>query len=314
VSYSKFVCCCRSLALLLGTGMTAMSAHGQTVAAATPQVVPDSSVPPWAVRTGRPPLDEWKQPGNPRPRTPPPAGLYVAIGDSITFGYGATRNCQAFPAHPVDIDAFCPDGTSYATRVAKGVRDAGIAGHFMDLGINGADVSRILRDELPLLPAEATLITIYVGTNDSRGVTKNPVNVVVEKYKRKFEERLATIHAKAPNARIILLNFPNERVLGEELMATYHTPSEALPKYEVVSQSLDTFINAHYPQYPVVDTVCLPESYNVDLLYRLSVHPNDEGASILAKAVLKVIKSPNPSAPPESCKWLSADPTDGELN
>lgn len=304
---SRFRYRCCSLALLIVTGMTSVSGRGQTTASETPQVAQDPSVPPWAVRSGRPPLEEWKEPGNPKPRHAPPPGLYVAIGDSITFGYGTTRNCQAFPATPVDIDAFCPDGTSYATRVAKGVRDASIAGHFMDLGINGANVSRVLRDELPLLPADATLITIYIGTNDSRGVTKYPVDTVIKKYESKYEEMLTAVHAKAPNARVILVNFPNERVLGEELTANYHTAPEALPKFEVVSQQLDAFINSHYPQYPVVDTVCMPESYNVDLLYKLSVHPNDEGAKFLAKAVLQVIKSLNPPSPPKSCKWLSKD-------
>lgn len=301
-----------SVALLIGAGMAAISGYGQTTSTVPPLLVPDPIVPPWAVRTGRPPIEEWKEPGNPKVKTAPPPGLYVAIGDSITFGYGTSRNCQAFPATPVDIDAFCPDGTSYATRVAKGVRDASIAGHFMDLGINGADVSRILRDELPLLPADTTLITIYVGTNDSRGVTKYPVETVVEKFKTKYEEMLTAVHKKAPNARVVLINFPNERVLGEELMATYHTPPEALPKYEVVSQQLDSFINSHYPQYPVVDTVCMPDSYNVSMLYRLSVHPNDEGAKLLAKAVLRVIESPDPPAPPKSCKWLSEDPSAGD--
>jgi hypothetical protein len=56
----------------------------------------------------------------------------------------------------------------------------------------------------------------------------------------------------------------------------------------------------------------MPESYNVDLLYRLSVHPNDEGANILAKAVLKAIKSSNPPAPSRSCKWLSKVAGSGE--
>ena len=297
------------MALAVVCAATALPCYAQGTPPPGGQAPPVSSAPPWALRRDGTAVPEWQEPGSPKPKTPPPPGLYVAIGDSITFGYGTTRDCQSFPAHPVDIEAFCPSGTSYAALVAKGVRKTGIAGSFMNLGISGADLRRVLRDELPLLPAEATLVTLYIGTNDSRGAASSSVEGVVKRFETRFEDVLTAIHSKAPKARIVLINFPNERVLAEELFSTYHTAPEALPKFEVVSGQLAAFIDSHYPQYPVVDTVCMPESYRTDLLYRMSVHPNDEGSRILAKAVLKVITSATPPGPPNSCKWLSEKAT-----
>ena len=292
--------------ILLAAGTYAMPGQAQgSASVASPGGADAVSAGPWAIGRDGKVQPEWVEPGSPKPKTPPPAGLYVAIGDSITFGYGTTKNCQAFPTHPVDVETFCPNGTSYAVRVARKLREDGIAGHFMNLGISGADVSRVIRDELPLLPAEATLITVYIGTNDSRGTTKYPVETVVKRFETKYAEMLSLIKAKAPKARVVVVNFPNERVLAEELTEKYHTPVEALPRFEAVSQQLDTFIDSHFPEYPVVDTICMPESYRTDLLYRMSVHPDDEGSAILAKAVLKVITAAKPAAPPRSCKWYS---------
>jgi len=260
------------------------------------------STPAWAKgKNGRviPPHDE-----HATPTTPAPGGLYVAMGDSITYGVGATVNCQAFPAHPVDIDAYCPDGTSYAAMTAKALRGAGIAGHFMDLGINGAHVERVMNDEVPYLPADATIVTVYVGTNDSGAVRfpKTTVAGVVGRFEKDYDELLAMIHEKAPKARVVLINFPNEKYLA----ASYHVSDEVLPLYNATSQILAEFIDNHYPKYAVVDTICQPASYDYGLLYNGTVHPNDTGDAILAQSIVKVILAKNPPAPPRSCVWFDA--------
>ncbi len=239
------------------------------------------------------------------PATPPPAGLYVAMGDSITFGVGVSKNCQAFPTHPVDIEEYCPDGTSYPIHVAKALRAAGVAGHFMNLGIGGAHVERVISDELPYLPANATLVTLYIGTNDSRAVRSPNTTIedVVKKFEDHFDQLLGMIHARAPQARIVLINFPNEKYLA----ATYHVTPDVVARYNISSQILDRFIDNHAPQYAVVDTTCNPASYQDSLLYKGGVHPNDAGAEILAQSVLKVVLDRNPAQPPSQCTWFNAE-------
>ncbi len=239
-----------------------------------------------------------------RPATPPPPGLYVAMGDSITYGVGASVKCQAFPAHPVDIEEYCPDGTSYAVMTARALRKAGVAGRFMNLGISGAHVEQAIDEEVPYLPADATLVTLYIGTNDSRAVRfpKTAVAEVVDKFEQHFNELLTMIHEKAPKARVVLINFPNEKYLA----ASYHIPDTVLPLYNETSQILARFIDSHYPRYAVVDTVCMRASYDAGLRYKGTVHPNDKGDAILARRVVRTILAKNPPAPPASCAWYSA--------
>jgi len=269
-----------------------------------------AGLPPWAVnRTGK--VTPFHV-GTATPATPAPAGLYVAMGDSITYGVGVDNNCASFPTTPVDIEAFCPEGTSYAILTARALRAAGIAGHFLNLGIGGAHVERVISDELPYLLADATIVTLYIGTNDSRGVknTKTPIRDVVAQYEQHFEDLLKAIHTRAPHARIVLINFPNEKYLA----ATYNLPDEVLPRYDASSQILDKWIDAHYPKYAVADTICNPASYDPAMLYKGGVHPNEAGAAILAKSVIAAILAPTPAAPPAKCQWFDASTADSLIN
>lgn len=295
-------------AALLFAGLSVQDAYGQAApptsgadAAQAASAAAPAGIPAWARdRNGHfiPPHDEHASPA-----TPPPPGLYVSLGDSITYGYGVEQNCHAFPTHPVDIDSYCPDGASYAILTAKALRDAGVAGHFMNLGINGATIERVITDELPYLPANATLVTLYIGTNDSRAVRNpdNSISSVVQKYESHYEQLLQMIHEQAPQARIVLINFPNQKYLA----AGYNVEEDVLPRYNRISQILATFVDMHYPKYPVVDTICNPVSYDQNLLYRATVHPNEAGAVHLAHAVTAVILAKHPPAPPASCTWYN---------
>lgn len=276
-----------------------------TAMSSVPGAAATSNIPSWA--RGKdgvliPPHDE-----HATAATPPPAGLYVAMGDSITFGVGVTQDCHAFPTYPVDIEEYCPDGTSYAILTAKELRKAGVAGHFMNLGIGGAHVERVISDELPYLPSETTLVTLYIGTNDSRGVRDPKLSVadVVNQFEHHFDDLLSMIHAKAQKARIVLINFPNEKYLA----ATYHLTEDVLTLYDATSQALAGFINGHYPEYAVVDTICNPASYDDKLLFNGGVHPNDAGSAILAQSVLKVVLAKDPPPPPTSCQWYGSQMT-----
>ena len=236
----------------------------------------------------------------------PSSGLYVALGDSITAGTGVARSCRPFPQNPVDIDMYCPDGTSYAILTAERLRTAGIAGRFMNLGIPGANVARVIKDELPYIPADATLITLYIGTNDSRQFepAAPPPTDVIQQFEQLYDQLLLGIHKQAPKARVVLINIPNEKVIGE----TYRLSTATEERFDLISQSMDRFINSHYPLYEVVDTVCDPNSYIVAHRDKGSVHPNEAGAADLAKAVIDVLLSSKPLPPPDRCQWFRAVP------
>lgn len=127
---------------------------------------------------------------------------------------------------------------------------------------------------------------------------------VVEQFERNFDALLEAIHAKAPNARIVLVNFPNERYLA----GSYHVADSVLPRYNATSRMLASFIDDHFPRYAVADTICDKHSYDDRLLYKSTVHPNDAGAAYLANRVLKAIVSPK--APPSSCRWFDKKAAD----
>lgn len=241
------------------------------------------------------------------PSATPAAGLYVALGDSITAGSGVAVDCRPLPTAPVDIDTYCPLGQSYPIVVARGLGSAGMARRFLNLGIPGATVERVIADELPRLPTDATLVTLYIGTNDSRqfGEIAESADDVVRRYEEHYEQLLSAIRAKAPQARVVLINIPNEKAVG----VTYHLTPERLERFGVISQAMDRFINGHYPLYEVVDTICDPRSYIVANRNKGSVHPNQAGAADLAQAVLAVLLARTPSPPPSSCQWFNAPAT-----
>ena len=116
-----------------------------------------------------------------------------------------------------------------------------------------------------------------------------------------YQKLLQLIHERAPQARIVLINFPNQKYLA----AGYHVAEDVLPRYDQISQILASFIDEHYPNYAVVDTICNPASYDQKLLYRATVHPNEAGSEILARAVTEVILAKHPLDPPASCTWYN---------
>jgi hypothetical protein len=75
----------------------------------------------------------------------------------------------------------------------------------------------VMAKQLPYLPANSTLITLYARTNDSRAV-KDPtqtVEKVTNIYGKHFNDLLSAIHAKAPKARVVPLSeraIPRSRI------------------------------------------------------------------------------------------------------
>ncbi len=109
-------------------------------------------------------------------------GLYVAIGDSITFGYGlGAPGRDAFP---------------YLVAQRLGVR-------VLDLGISGVDARGALAFETPRVPRSATIITIFVGTNDADRIRRGTFTDA--QFRSTYRDLIAAAHAAAPFAQIYLL-------------------------------------------------------------------------------------------------------------
>jgi sialate O-acetylesterase len=118
--------------------------------------------------------------------SPPPkavaGGLYVAIGDSITFGYGLNA-----PGH----DAF-----PYLVAQRLGLQ-------VLDLGIPGVDARGALAFEISRVPRSATIITIFVGTNDADRIRRGTFKDA--EFRSTYQVLIAAARAAAPFAQIYLL-------------------------------------------------------------------------------------------------------------
>jgi len=123
--------------------------------------------------------------------TPPPAGVYAAVGASETAGWGAGNfRTESWPR--VLLDMALPDFK------------------LVNLGLPGATVERAIERELPKLErAEPDVVTVWLNANDIlQGVTP-------ARYKRDFNQLLRRIKRTDPE-QILVANTP---------------PLETLPAY-----------------------------------------------------------------------------------
>jgi lysophospholipase L1-like esterase len=120
-----------------------------------------------------------------------------------------------------------------------------------------------------------------------------------------YRKILDGIRTRVPKAEVILVNVPNEEVIAR----SYKIANERRSRFGRISTGFDTWINARYPEFPVVNTVCDPRSYDMTGHYNNSVHLNDVGARELAENILKVARAARPPGPAASCEWFRNENT-----
>jgi lysophospholipase L1-like esterase len=232
-----------------------------------------------------------------------PPLILVTLGDSITAGYQASEPCIPWPKpSPSLVPPFCDSGTSFVADLAHELAARnGSAISVLNLGISGGQVSTVIAKEIALVPKEATIITIYIGTNNIRDLADAVLSggnqtSLLSNLKSSFETMLTDVRARAPSARIVLVNLPNQRyIAGPAAAASPHFRA-----YNNLSQAYDRMVNAYYPRYPVVDLACDPRSYLPQNISHApsSPHPNTLGHAVLAQDILAILR--NPSSPPKS--------------
>lgn len=174
--------------------------------------------------------------GSPVVPSPPTLTRYVALGASDAVGYNASISCDG-PANaagtrpqrsePLD----CPNGTGYVPRLARLLPGPV---ELINLGRSGAVLSpamqalrqgipaNLLQDQVPRLPPDATLITIWVGGNDTNAIAlaaaqralqgEDPLPFVdqqIRQFAADYQTLLQAVRARAPQARLAVANLPN---------------------------------------------------------------------------------------------------------
>jgi lysophospholipase L1-like esterase len=174
--------------------------------------------------------------------------------------------------------------------------------------------ANFLQNELPKVNPAATLVTVFAGGNDVNAIVNAIacgaggtttasltayITTEVTAFGLDFGTLLASVHARAPDATIVVANIPNFANVPYAL----DFPLSLREALQSVSVAIDTdVINTAAPKgIPVVDLQCDPDSYSPANFYTDGFHPNDAGYALLAGLFVKQILSDYPTAPQAQC-------------
>lgn len=257
------------------------------------------------------------------PSGPPAAGsalVYSAVGASDVMGIGSTTPCFLFED--------C-NGTGYVWVAARQLRASGYTVSVGNLGIPASVISRsfqslgtqygrtiggnIIEQEMPFVRRDASLVTVFTGANDVNTVTaalgggaggSNPTAYIDDKvstFGADFTTLLNGIRARAPQARIIVLNLPN-------LAALPYLASASLAQKQAAQRaSVRITTNAINTQQgvTVIDLMCDSRVYAGSFYSADGFHPNDNGYAILGAEVVRALTSSSYAAPRASCAQMT---------
>jgi lysophospholipase L1-like esterase len=268
------------------------------------------------------------------PSAPPTAGSvvsYTAIGASDAMGWGSSAWCVPFTD--------CPNGTGYVPVIVRRLKGLGATVSSSNLGIPGAFIGpdfeslanqygagfpsipgydlkgNFIDSEVPFVPKDSTVVTIFAGGNDVRAVAHAMdvgaggsnqqafLDQQIANFKNDFNAVLSTIKQRAPQARIVAANLPNFAALP------YTSSYSSAQRFWVqkISVGFSTqVVNALTAQgVTVVDLLCSSSFTNRSNFSSDGFHPNDAGYAALADAFYNAMSSSSYPAPSGSCSNMT---------
>lgn len=244
----------------------------------------------------------------------PPPYLYVALGDSITYGEFASHICA--PRLPTRVEQ-CSGATNYPALLARMLTNTHEKVLYSNLGRSGAFTKNIIRDEVEYMFSTANLITLYVGRNDEIVIsgmhhdgTETPGQPQrLADWKRDYATLIDAIRRRAPKATLVLATVPNDSWFPA------HRDVASLPAaFSIAEQKDFSAINSEMNAFilrlgfPVIDLWCDPENY-VPANFSDSDHPSDLGYAHLAATFYATIMGQAPPAR-DTCPPYSEAPND----
>jgi lysophospholipase L1-like esterase len=257
------------------------------------------------------------------PSGPPPLGsnvTYSAVGASDVIGYGSSTPCFIFED--------C-NGTGYVWVAARQLRSQGYTVTVQSLGIPSAVISRTFQDlgaqvgrtiggnlidqEMPFVKRESDMVTLFIGANDVNTVIAalgrglggaNQTAYIDEKvatFANDFTTLITGIRARAPQARIIVLNLPN--LAGLPYLAT--APLSQKQATQRASVRMTTMAINTLQGVTVIDLMCDPRLYSASSYSSDGFHPNDTGYALLGAEVVKALTNTSYPAPKGSCPQMT---------
>jgi lysophospholipase L1-like esterase len=268
------------------------------------------------------------------PSTPPTAGSavsYTAVGASDTMGWGSSAWCVPFTD--------CPNGTGYVPVIVRRLKGLGATVSSSNLGIPGAFIGpdfealanqygsgfpsipgydlrgNFIDSEVPFVPKDSTVVTIFAGGNDVRTVARAMelgagsanqqafLDQQITNFKNDYNAVVGTIKQRAPQARIVAANLPNFAGLP---YTSGYSATQRLWVQKISVGFTTQVINALTSQgVSVVDLMCNAQFLNKSNFSSDGFHPNDAGYAALADAFISAITSSSVPAPSGSCSNMT---------
>jgi lysophospholipase L1-like esterase len=266
--------------------------------------------------------DNNDNPTQPTPPANPNEVFYTAVGASDGIGIGATIPCIPF--------ADCPDGTGYVQLTARRLKADGKIVTLTNLSLPGYVLSRdiqniantigrpidsnIIDREMPFVPRNSTLVTVFAGGNDANVIGEavargqggtDPaayITTQVSNFGRDMRALYSGIRERAPNARIIVLNLPNMAGLP------YSTSLTVAQKriLQSIAVGFSAQANTLVQQGAlVIDLMCDARSYQQGNYSSDGFHPNDAGYAYMHALIYPAATTGSAPPPSASCAAMT---------
>jgi lysophospholipase L1-like esterase len=257
------------------------------------------------------------------PTAPAPnsAVHYAALGASDANGVGSSVQCAPFTA--------CENGTGYVPTLVRQLRTSrevtavnfGIPASVLSPAIeaiarqhNREVMGNFVERQMPFVPRNSTLVTIFGGGNDAnvvgdaieKGAAGSNVQGYIDTQARAFgadfDRLVRGVRDRAPEAFIIVLNVPNLAALP--YAARYPTQHRQVLQAIAVAFSREANRQAG-PGVMVMDMMCDPAVYSQANISRDGFHPNDAGYAHMASRLAAIVDGA-PSTAAASCSYMTA--------
>jgi lysophospholipase L1-like esterase len=174
-------------------------------------------------------------------------------------------------------------------------------------------LTNFLDSEVPFVATDATLVTVFAGGNDVNTVGAaveagyggvDPLGYVItrsEGFGRDLKKMMDGIKARAPRARVVVLNLPN--LAGLPYASGYSTTRKKALQDIAVRFSAE--INKLTAQgATVVDIMCDSGFYQASRYSSDGFHPNDAGYARMADVAYSPATTGSGPSPQADCSFM----------
>lgn len=267
--------------------------------------------------------NDLKNPAAPGPPNPGSAVIYTAIGASDANGVGSSVQC-------VPLDHTCP-GMGYVPVTARQLSAQGFTVSLTNLGLPTAVIGRdfeqlgqqhnrtivgnFIEQEMPFIPRNTTLVTIFAGGNEVNTITAalgagaggSDPNGYVDSQVRAFGVDYTTllngIRDRAGAPRIVILNVPN--MAGLPYLSGASAAQRQAAQRIAVGMTRTVVNPLAGGNIVVIDLMCDARTYARSNYSSDGMHPNDAGYAYMASEVVRAITSNAYPTPQNSCSAMT---------